>query len=551
MDQPKSSGPKESLSLWDTISLIVGIIVGVGIFRTPGAVFATTDGPLQAFAVWALAGVAVLLGALCFAELASTYPRSGGEYVYLTNSYGRWAGFLFAWAQLLVIRPAGTIGIIAFAFCDFGAAATGVTWSSWFSAFIASSVIVLLTVVNILGVKIGKTTQNVLTGLKVLGILGILIAGFGFSADQSKHRTLVGRVTEVKPEGVVVVDELGNESEVLLSSITKTFVSGEKTNKLQPGWRVSVSFDDQDDAVATEIRASEGSTFSAWGLAMIFVLWTYSGWHEGAYVASEVKDKRTTITRALVFGTVTVMVLYLLINVACYVGLGFVRAGESEAIAADVLGLALGAWGAKAMAILVMISCLGAINGGIFTSSRIFTEMGEDHPLFGVLKHWHRTLGTPVVALVVQGAISVVFVLVMGLLFRGQSGFNELLYCTSAVFWGVFLFVGLGLFRLREANSNLSRPFSVPLYPVVPIIFCNVCAYMTYAAVTFKPHHSLVGLGLVLLGVPVYFLSNLYGKNKAGKVQVGSASPKLEQATQTVETDPTAFADKSSVRRES
>src|SRR5262249_20000436 len=161
------------LGLWDTVSIIVGIIIGVGIFATPGKVFSYAAGPWAALAIWGFAGLLSLVGAFCFAELASTYPRSGGEYVYLTRAYGGWMGFLFAWGQLAVIRTAGSIAGLAYIFADYA----GKLWplDTAGKALLAALAIGVLSVVNVLGVRLGKRTQNALTLFKLAGLAVILL----------------------------------------------------------------------------------------------------------------------------------------------------------------------------------------------------------------------------------------------------------------------------------------------------------------------------------------------------------------------------------------
>src|SRR3712207_4545316 len=181
MELPKQQAQpvQAQLGLWDAISIIIGIVIGAGIYETPPLVFQQVSGPWMGLGVWALGGLLSLIGALCYAELASTYPRSGGDYVYLTRAYGRCAGFLFGWAQLTVIVPA-SIGMMAYVFADYavrlGDGGSGPT-------FLYAALVVLgLSLVNLLGLTAGKHTQNGLSAAKVLGLGGILLAGFAWPA---------------------------------------------------------------------------------------------------------------------------------------------------------------------------------------------------------------------------------------------------------------------------------------------------------------------------------------------------------------------------------
>jgi basic amino acid/polyamine antiporter, APA family len=427
------------LSLWDTISIIVGIIVGVGIFQAPAVVFGAVSGPWQVLAVWSLGGVLSLLGALCFAELASTYPRSGGEYVYLTRAYGSGVGFLFAWAQLAVIRPGGGIAMPALIF----AGAASQLWGlSPFSATLAAALaIALLTLINILGANPGKRTQNVLTLAKVLSLGGIVIAGFAWARP--------------RPDTVAVA-------------------SGE-----------AVPF----------------------VVMMMAVLYAYDGWNEAAYVSSEVSDRRRNLPLALILGTTAVAGLYLLINGAYLVGFGFDAAREFRVGPELILRQTLGPVGSQAMSVLVMVAVLGALTGMIFTGSRMFSELGADHRIFAPLGWWNPRLQTPVCSLLVQAAISIGMVLGVGLVWQERNGFNELLECTAPVLWLFFMLTGLALFVLRYREPNIERPFRVPLYPVVPLLFCGWSGFMLYGSVSDKPVEALIGLAIFLAGVPLWLVS--------------------------------------------
>ena len=214
----QSQGAKANLGVWDAASIVVGIIIGVGIFEAPQEVFKQAPGPIEVMLVWTLGGMLAIIGALCFAELASAYPHSGGEYVYLTRAYGSIPGFLYGWAQLAVIRPA-SIAAMAYIF-----AVHAKDLMPGNPLVLAVSAVILLTVINILGATLGANTQNLLTAAKIVGLAGIIVFGLFFSPLQI-------------PEAVHVPAE--------------------------PGW---------------------------FPQAMILVLWTYAGWNEAAYIASEVKN---------------------------------------------------------------------------------------------------------------------------------------------------------------------------------------------------------------------------------------------------------------------
>lgn len=451
METMKSGSVPARLSLWDATSIILGIIIGVGIFKTPPDIFGHVPNFFWVMAVWFLGGLLALAGALCFAELASTYPRSGGEYVYLTRAYGPMVGYLFAWAQLTVIRP-GSMGAMAYVFADFASRTWGLDGS--LVLWLAVAAVVVLTVVNVLGVTLGTTTQNLFTVAKVLGLVAIVVAGLGWGRP-----------------------------------VVETPIAA---SELQSGW---------------------------FATTMIFVLWTYAGWNEAAYVASEVKNPHRNIPRALILGTTAVMAIYLLINFALWYALGPDGARQPSAVS-DVIAGAFPTLGAGAFRVLVMVSALGALNGMIFTTARIYAEFGADHRLFQPLSHWSKRMGTPVRALILQGGISIILIGAIELLVRGQDStyfaplaravfpkdpFERMVEVTAAVFWLFFLLTGIALFLLREKDPDLHRPFKAPFYPWLPLVFCVSCAYMMYGSVRYSPWLSFLSLLILAAGLPFYF----------------------------------------------
>jgi APA family basic amino acid/polyamine antiporter len=439
----KATDPLEAnLGLWDAVSIIVGIIIGVGIFWTPPNIFAATPHPAIAIGLWILGGALALIGALCFAELAAAYPRSGGEYVYLTRAFGPLTGFLFAWSQLTVTRS-GNIAGMAYIFGSTAAPLFGMSEASVF--VLAALSVLVLTLVNVLGVNMGTRTQHILTIAKVLGLILLIVVGFGWGGTEPK--------------------------------------------------------------VTGKIAAKEDMWFL---YGMIFVLWTYSGWHEAAYIVSEAKNHTRNIPLALITGTAIVTVIYILINLAYLYGLG-PEGAKQENLAVHVLDLVWPDYGARFMAILIMISSLGAINGMIFTTGRIYAEFGKDHRIFKLLSHWSKRMKTPVRALAVQCLFCLA--IIVGVWWVGGDhgdSFDRTVQLTVVVFWAFFCLTGVALIYLREHDPNTPRPFRVPGYPLLPIIFIGWCAYIVVGTI-LKDYQkgnleTLVGLGILFIGVPFYFI---------------------------------------------
>ena len=339
--------PQKELSLFDSTCIIVGIIIGAGIYETAPLVAKCLGSGMGVMLIWLAGGVLALIGALCYAELATTYPREGGDYIYLTRAYGRWPGYMFGWTQLAVVRP-GDIALMAFIFARYAQTLYAPFTDSGLSY--AAAVIVVLTVINILGVKAGKWTQNFLTVAKFLGLVAISVIGF-------------------------------------------TAPSPPQTGTLP---------------------AVESFTWEGLQLAFILVLFTFGGWNEMAYVAAEIKRPQQNIVRALVTGTVAVTALYVLVNGAFLSALGMAGMSNSQAVAVEAVGRTFPQIAGRVIAILICISALGAINGLIFTGARISYALGVDHRSFRPLGKWSQVLGTPVWALVVQGTLSLAIVLVAG-----------------------------------------------------------------------------------------------------------------------------------------
>ena len=426
---------QRQLGLFDAVSIMVGIVIGVGIYESPARVAANVPGPTALLLVWALGGLLAFIGALCYAELATAYPRSGGDYVYLTRAFGSWVGFLYGWAELLVIRT-GSIAAMAFVFSDY---VTRLAPLGPRSPLLYAAIIVgLLSLVNVLGVREGKWTQNALTVSKVLGLSAVAVVGV------------------VSPfEG-------------------------------HPGPPVT--------------HAASGSI----ALAMIFILWTYGGWNENAYVAAEVKEPERNIPRSLFLGTGLVALIYVGINGVFLYGLGFGALRSSPAVAADLMVTTFGRAAEKLMVILVAVSALGAVNGQIFTGARIGYALGRDHSAVSRLGAWNQRFGTPAWALVVQGLVTLALIVTFG----SRDGFETLVKYTAAVFWFFFLLTGLSLLILRRKDGERPRPYLVVGYPFTPLVFCASSAYMLYGSLSYAPLESLWGGAIVLSGLPLYWFSS-------------------------------------------
>lgn len=464
------------LGLWDAVSLVVGIVVGTSIFRTAPDVFQNTSGPWQALGAWCVGGLLSIIGALCYAELATTYTRAGGDYEYLTRAFGAWAGFLFGWTQLTAVLTS-SIGTMAYTFADYGVRLFGLNDAA--GVWLATTPIVGATILNALGTALGKSTQNVCTVAKVVGLVGVVAAGVA-CADWGNFASTPLPTGEMFGEGALAAGEgLGSE-----------------------GMEKSV--------IPPLARPFEGGGWQAFGLAMVFVLYAYGGWNDAAFVAAEVRDRRRNLPLALIGGVLGVTAVYLAVNVAYLAGLGFENARATRTPATDVIEAAIGSAGGSLASILVMISALGAINGMVLVGSRVYAAAGADHRPLYWLSGWDAERGAPRAALIAQAVVALAMVFAVNRINPGD-GFGTLLAATAPVFWAFLMGTGTSVIVLRWRDPLRERPFAVPFYPLPPLIFCATCGYMLYSSLTYALSISrwlpLMGVGPVALGLIVYVLT--------------------------------------------
>ena len=439
-----SATPRRTLSTIDAVAIIVGIVIGAGIFSFPSLVASQVGSGAMFMAMWLIGGAVSLCGALCYAELATTYPDTGGDYYFLRRAYGDGPAFLFAWARMSVIQT-GSIALQGFIIGDYAArlfvdpdASPGQFQT--ISSICAALVVAVITALNVAGVREGKWTQKLLTACEVLGLLLIVVAG----------------ITAMLKFGAA--------------------------SPAQPTAPMQTSF----------------------GLALVFVLFTFGGWNEAAYLSAEVSGERRSIVRALVFGIGAVTAIYLLVNAAFLLGLGLEGMRSSKGVAAELLERAAGTGAAKVISLIIVIAALSTVNATVFTGARTNYALGRDFSLFRALGAWNASRQTPTNALLVQGLISLALV---GFGAATRSGMQAMVNYTFPVFWFFFLLAGISLFVLRGKEPHVERPFKVPLYPVIPAIFCATCAYMFYSSVTYNGVWSLVGVAVLAAGVPLMLLS--------------------------------------------
>lgn len=435
MNSPQQGAPKAVLRTRDAIAIIVGLVIGAGIFQLPPLVAGNSASESVFYLLWIAGGVISLVGALCYAELATAYPNAGGDYYFIQRAFGRSLSFLFAWARIAVITT-GAIAVLGYTFGEYASNLLRLGPNS--SAIYAALAVLALTAVNLAGIRETKGTQNVLTTLEVLGVVAVIVTG----------------ILIVAP-------------------------------------------------AAPAAAPAEAKSWTAGApLAILFILFTYGGWNEAAYISSELKERRSMVV-ALAVSLALVTVLYLAINFAYVRALGLAGVAKSQTVAADVLKLQFGDLGAKVISLIVAVSALTSINATIIVGARSNYALGRDWPVFRWLGRWDERTDAPRNSLYVQCAFAVVLIVAGAFTDKVKTMVDY----TMPVFWFFFTLVGVGLFVLRARDPKTPRPFKVPLYPVTPIIFILTCAYLFYSSVAYVKGGAWAGLAVLAVGVVLLALN--------------------------------------------
>ncbi len=425
--------PQPQLSVFDAVVIMVGLVVGIGIFRTPSLVAGGVGSEAMFILVWLVGGLVTLIGALCYAELAAAHPHAGGEYHFLSQAYGRPVAMMFGWARCTVIQT-GSIALVAFLLGDYMAQV--VPLGAHGPAIYAALAVIVLTGVNVVGTAAGKNLQIVVTFIQIGAMLAII--GFGFFGSAAPSTS---------PSSIPVPEEA-----------------------------------------------------AALGLAMIFVLLTYGGWSDAAYLSGELRDAPRNIAKVLTLGTALLVTLYVLANMALLSILGLEGLRASNAVAADMMRAAAGPSGEILVTLAVVVAAISTLNATIFTGGRVFYAMGCDLRVMRWMGVWNGRGGTPANAQIAQGVIALALI---GMGSLTPDGFKAMVDYTAPVFWMFLLLIGGSLFVLRWRNPLRALPFRVPLYPLTPILFCITSACMLYASVMHTGAAALVGLGVLVAGAPI------------------------------------------------
>lgn len=427
-----------SLGLMSSIGIVIGITIGGGIFRTPAGIADRVPDPIFMMGVWILGGLIVLCGALSFAELSASMPETGGMYVYLREGWGRPAGFLYGWAQLVLIRAAA-LGGISSVFGEYFMRVFGLDPTVYpaMADYLAAGAIVFAAVTNIVGVQ-----------------LGALFAGLS------------------------TVAKFGALSLLVLASFLM-------------GGSVGGSFGN----LASNNAAVDAGVF---GLALISVMWAYDGFADLTFASGEVKDPQRNLPRAIIIGTLMIIAIYLLANAAyLYINPIGIMA-KSPLIAADTMGTLFGQIGVSFVSVIVMISTFGSLMGSMLASPRIFFAMADDKLLFEPIARVHPRWKTPHVAIGLAAVLGVAMVM--------TQTFEQLTDTFVLAMWPFYALSVAAIYTLRRSQPQLHRPYRVIGYPFVPAVFVAAAAYLVVNALLNEPLWTSITFGVVLLGLPVYYL---------------------------------------------
>ena len=434
--QPDSAQPLRLLHPLSAIALIVGIVVGAGIFKTPSLVAGISGDAGWALVLWVAGALISIAGALCYAELCTAYPNAGGDYHFLQRAFGRDLSFMYGWSRATIINT-GSIALLAFVFGDY--MSTLIPLGAYSSAIWALGVVILLTLVNVAGLNASSRVQMLLTVLEVLGLLAVVVAGFWVDAPAS-------------------------------------------------------------GAISWFVQAPAPAQ---WGLCLVFVLLTFGGWNESAYVSAELRGGPRTMVWVIVASMAALTAIYLLVNLALLMGLGLKGLASSKTAASDLLGLAFGPWAHKALGLFVAIAALTSINATMIVGARTNFAVGRDWNALRQLGQWQLQVGSPRQALWMQAIISIALIL-LGT--QEADGFSAMVEFTAPVFWGFLFLVGLSVIWLRQTDGQTDRPFKVPLYPLLPLIFCSACAWLTYSSITYAISQKAIHVSMWLIASGVLAL---------------------------------------------
>ena len=418
--------------------MAIGITIGGGIYRTPAVIATRVPDASVMLLVWVIGGLIVLCGALTIAELAAALPHTGGMYVYLREGWGRPVAFLYGWAQLVLIRAAA-LGGISSVFGEYALRVAGVDpveHADW-ADYLAAGAILFAGTVNIVGVNLGALFASLSTVAKY-GALVVLVA-----------------------------------ASLLLGGGA--------------------------GATWSHLQAATGPVEAGmFGLALISVLWAYDGFADVSFASGEVKDPHRNLPRAILWGTLAIIAIYLSANLAYVYVNGLERMQQSRLVAADTMGALFGQAGAASIAVVVMISTFGSLMGSMLAGPRIFFALADDGLFFRRIAAVHPRFGTPHVAITLAMVLGAAMVL--------TQTFEQLTDTFVLAMWPFYALSVAAIYRIRQQRPDLPRPYRAWGYPVLPAVFVAGALYLIVNALVTDPFWTSLVFGITLAGWPVYRL---------------------------------------------
>ncbi len=454
----------KKLNLWDSIMIVMGSMIGSGIFIVSSDMMRQLGSGYWLIAVWLITAIATIAAAICYGELSSMYPKAGGQYTYLTEVFGKMTGFLYGWSLFAVIQT-GTIAAVAVAFGKFAGylfpqlndAApiyqNGTFMITWMQ-ILAIGIILLLTFINSKGVQSGKIVQSVFTSSKVIALLALIVGG------------------------LLLIE------------------SNQFSGNMSFGWSASQNLDH-----SSWKEISGNVLLGGIAAAMVGSVFSSVAWENVTFVAGEIKNAKKTVVIAMVIGTSLVMILYLFAN---YVYLATLNREEIAFAANDRVAIAaaeklLGSAGTIIMAILVMISTFGCVNGIVLSGARVFQSMAKDG-LFLKQAIPNNKNDVPERSLWFQGIWASLLCL------SGQYG--NLLDMVSFVIVIFYMITVLAMMYQRWKRPDLERPYKTFLYPIPPLVYLLIGTAFCVLLILYKPQYTWPGFILILMGVPIYYFAN-------------------------------------------
>jgi APA family basic amino acid/polyamine antiporter len=444
---PAQAELKRALGQWAAVSIVVGTMIGSGVFLVPSTMIKSVGSVVMVFLVWIVGGLLSLAGALSYAELSAALPEAGGEYVYLREAYGPVWGFLYSWTQMWVAKS-GSIATLATGFflyfADFFHQLDGVLYTLplplgpgggpleiRYGQIGAIVLILALAWLNYSGVKFGGGVQTAVTAIKVVLIAAIILVGLGFGHPEPHHET----AGSVSLAGFVA--------------------------------------------------------------ALVAALWAYDGWNNASMVGSEIHHPQRNLPRALIGGTMAVIIIYLLANAAYFYILSPAEVGGSPRVAAEMVSRILGPWGGHAVSVAAMISIFAALNGSILSGSRVPYAAARDGYFFRALGRVNAQHRTPSAAILGLSLWSCLLVL--------SGKYDDLFNLVIFASWILYAMTAAAVLVLRSKRPDLPRPYRTLGYPVVPLLFVAGAAILLASTLVDRRRESLMGLGIMAAGLPFYF----------------------------------------------